>query len=447
MIVKFFKRGRGSCKATMDYMLGKNRDREHSRILQGDPELTRRIADNLEFKNRYTAGVLSFEEKNLSELDKHKIMADFENCIFSGLEHDGYSITWIEHTDKDRLELNFVIANVELNSGKRLQPYFDRIDRPMVENWKQCINHEYGLSDPNDPARQQVKKGPSNAPERVQAIKDAIGEVITSQIAKHAITSRSDVLDALQRAGFEIARVTDKSISIKNPDGKRNIRLEGSIYENRRFGQEFAAERATARRDHDSTATERYSTAYRKLQRAIAVKFEHNKANFGEAAEIYRRPQMGIHGTRGIRQPHFDNAAHIRHPDMADKEPVQGTTGSQNRTGAIAVTSQSVSQDRYNRPGRQNLHRKQEPQGQDLAEQRQAANHGAAIVWTEQDLLERGLTPKQAAYCVKEQRKAFNPLWSEDAQQRQLERIQERLNSAIANHTLDQEIKGKGLGR
>ena len=63
MIVKFFKRGNGACKATMDYLLGKDRDREHAKILQGDPELTRQLADSLEFKNRYTVGVLSFEEK------------------------------------------------------------------------------------------------------------------------------------------------------------------------------------------------------------------------------------------------------------------------------------------------------------------------------------------------------------------------------------------------
>ena len=43
--------------------LGKDRDREHAKILQGDPELTRQLADSLEFKNRYTVGVLSFEEK------------------------------------------------------------------------------------------------------------------------------------------------------------------------------------------------------------------------------------------------------------------------------------------------------------------------------------------------------------------------------------------------
>ncbi|WP_434221106.1 hypothetical protein, partial [Klebsiella pneumoniae] len=41
-------------------------------------------------------------------------------------DRDQYACLWVEHRDKGRLELNFVIPNIELQSGKRLQPYFDR---------------------------------------------------------------------------------------------------------------------------------------------------------------------------------------------------------------------------------------------------------------------------------------------------------------------------------
>ena len=67
----------------MDYLLGKDRDREQAKILQGDPEITRQLADSLEFKHKYTVGVLSFEEKDLDDKTKKEIMADFENryCV------------------------------------------------------------------------------------------------------------------------------------------------------------------------------------------------------------------------------------------------------------------------------------------------------------------------------------------------------------------------------
>ncbi|MFW1912097.1 mobilization protein A, partial [Acinetobacter ursingii] len=91
--------------------------RVHAKILQGDPEITRQLADRLEFKQKYTVGVLSFEEKDLDDKTKREIMAVFEKSLLCGLEHDQYDITWIELKDKGRLELNFVIPKVELNTG------------------------------------------------------------------------------------------------------------------------------------------------------------------------------------------------------------------------------------------------------------------------------------------------------------------------------------------
>ena len=49
-------------------------------------------------------------------------MQSFEETLLAGLERDQYDITWIEHTDKGRLELNFVIPNVELSTGSDYSP-------------------------------------------------------------------------------------------------------------------------------------------------------------------------------------------------------------------------------------------------------------------------------------------------------------------------------------
>lgn len=71
-----------------------------------------------------------------------------------GLEKDQYSILWVQHQDKDRLELNFVIANVELQTGKRLLTYYDPVDRPRMNAWKDLVNDRFLLHDPNDPKKQ-----------------------------------------------------------------------------------------------------------------------------------------------------------------------------------------------------------------------------------------------------------------------------------------------------
>ena len=283
MIVKFLgNKGGGSAGATIDYLLGEDRDRFGAVLLSGDPELTQRLADNLDFQNRYTVGVLSFEEANLEEQQKQEIMQSFEETLLAGLDRDQYDITWIEHTDKGRLELNFVIPNVELSTGKRLQPYFDQADRPLVENWKQVTNFNYGLSDPHAPDKAQAIKtlNSQNLPENVKEIKQQIGTAIAEQISNGNIQNRQDVVNTLENAGFEITRQTERSISIKNPDGKRNIRLEGVIYENRQFDKQLAEEHSRAGQDYQRTSRERYETASGKLHRFVENKQRANQETF-----------------------------------------------------------------------------------------------------------------------------------------------------------------------
>ena len=293
MIVKFLRnKGGGSAGATMDYLLGKDRDRPGAILLSGDPELTVRIAENLDFKNRYTVGVLSFEESDLEQRQKEKIMESFEKTVLAGLERDQYDITWIEHRDKGRLELNFVIPNVELSTGKRLQPYYDKADRPLVENWKQVTNFEHGLSDPHAPDKAQAIKvlNSQNLPESVKEIKEQIGAVIADQISKGEIENRKGVVKTLEDAGFEITRQTERSISIKNPDGKRNIRLEGVIYENRQFDKQFAEEHSRAGQDYQRTSRERYETALGKLHSLVESKQRRNQERFEIKPTDHQRP-------------------------------------------------------------------------------------------------------------------------------------------------------------
>nr|WP_181717699.1 relaxase/mobilization nuclease domain-containing protein [Psychrobacter sp.]QJS05841.1 mobilization protein A, DNA relaxase mbeA [Psychrobacter sp.] len=358
MIVKFLNRGNGSCKATMDYLVGKEYDREGARVLSGDPELTKRLADSLSFQNRYTVGVLSFEEDNLPDEHKRAIMERFESSLLAGLDKEQYNMTWIEHTDKDRLELNFVIANVELTTGKRLQPYFDRVDRPLVENWKQVINHEYKLTDPHDPEKAQAIKtlNSQNLPQDIRKIKEQIGQVISQQIEQGNIIDRKDVIDTLQQAGFEIARQTDRSISIKNPDGKRNIRLEGIIYENRPFNEEFGEERRRAKQEYARTGAERYQTALSKLQYAIEIKQERNRASFGREYQTYQREQNRLstsigmeNNARGTVGRFSDRIPHATSPDDMDRgqsqEQESRISGDYRENRSIAHRAEIASQD------------------------------------------------------------------------------------------------------
>lgn len=296
MLVKFFKkRGKGkasSCKACVDYLLNKPDDT--TQILQGDPRLSQQIADSLDFNNTYTAGCLSFEEPDLPEETKRDIMARFEKAMFAGLEPEQYNIAWVQHTDKGRLELNFVIPNVEMTSGKRLQPYYDRADRPLAENFKQVINHEYTLTDPNDPTKKQnmvtKQELPSDKKQALQAITNGLTTLAT---AGH-INNRQDVINALERAGFEIARITPKNISIKT-DGQ-NLRLKGAFYEqNFRFSTNLSTNIEARARAYKRDSAELYQTARTKLNRAVTARKEQFSRQYpNRADEIDKKYRQNV---------------------------------------------------------------------------------------------------------------------------------------------------------
>ncbi|MSG01281.1 plasmid mobilization relaxosome protein MobC [Escherichia coli] len=133
MIVKFHARGKGGGSGPVDYLLGRERNREGATVLQGNPEEVRELIDATPFAKKYTSGVLSFAEKELPPGGREKVMASFERVLMPGLEKNQYSILWVEHQDKGRLELNFVIPNMELQTGKRLQPYYDREHARLLE--------------------------------------------------------------------------------------------------------------------------------------------------------------------------------------------------------------------------------------------------------------------------------------------------------------------------
>jgi hypothetical protein len=103
------------------------------------------------------------------------------------------------------LELNFVIPNIELQSGKRLQPYFDRADRPRVNAWQTLTNDRLGLRDPNDDLPPPADAGQRSAPRQT-----AGGRKITAGLMnlmqQGVIRSRQDVVTQLESYGLTVAR-------------------------------------------------------------------------------------------------------------------------------------------------------------------------------------------------------------------------------------------------
>ena len=281
MIVQFFNRGTGRGAGPIDYLLGRQRDREFAKLLRGNPEETAALIDSSDYAKKYTSGCLSFEEIDIDEKLKQALMDGFEECLFTGLDVNQYNCLWVEHRDKGRLELNFVIPNIELTTGKRLQPYWHAADQQRVNAWKDIQNHDHHLSDPNDPFKRQLTKVAKDLPRGTAEAAKAISEGISALIQSGDITNRDDVLKVLTGAGLEIARTTPTSISIKNPDGGRNIRLKGAFYEQAlRIDEEFR-ERVEEEAGRYSQGLRQSVSAARELYREqIAAKQQQNARRY-----------------------------------------------------------------------------------------------------------------------------------------------------------------------
>ena len=308
MIVKFHPRGRGGGAGPVDYLLGKDRQRDRASVLQGRPEVVRELIDASPYAKKYTSGVLSFAEADLPPGQREKLMASFERVLMPGLDKDQYSVLWVEHTDKGRLELNFLIPNTELLTGRRLQPYFDRADRPRIDAWQTIVNGRLALHDPNAPENRRALVTASALPKTKQEAAEAITRGLMTLASSGELKTRQDVTAVLEQSGFEVVRTTRSSISIADPDGGRNIRLKGAIYE-----QSFNAGEGLGA-EIESAAAEYRRDAESRIQRARAVCQSGTERKREENQRRHPRPRAGHERGHGEEPP---ERAALGRPDMA----------------------------------------------------------------------------------------------------------------------------------
>ena len=299
MIVDFFRRGTGLSSGPLDYLLGKHRDREHATVLQGDVQEVAGLIDTSPYVKKYTSGCLSFYEHDLLPEQKQQIMDDFEKCLFPGMTKDQYRILWVEHRDKinpdtgeTRLELNFLIPNVEVNSGKRLQPFYAAADLDRVECFKQITNHQYALYDPDDPAHRQATKVAKALPSNTKELKAAIEIEAALAIGEGIISDRQSLVQWLKEIGLEVTRQTPKSVSVKHKDDAkaRPIRLTGAMYEQDfRYTDESADITAAASADYRAAATERHTASCERYDKMLAAKSAYHQQRYRPQSQ--RDPQ------------------------------------------------------------------------------------------------------------------------------------------------------------
>src|SRR5699024_3567096 len=156
------------------------------------------------------------------------------------------------------------IPGQELRSGKRLQPFYAGADLVRVNAFKDIINHDYKLADPNAPNRKRLVNNHSESlkpptpyhiknysqksykkdddiiadPSNRKSLRPASNSKAKLAYEQNRARNRSSVLHLLQKWGLNVERARNEktiSVSSNNLVDKNaktiNVKLTGALYE------------------------------------------------------------------------------------------------------------------------------------------------------------------------------------------------------------------------
>ncbi|MEB3768395.1 relaxase/mobilization nuclease domain-containing protein [Acinetobacter sp. MD2] len=266
MIFNFNKNGDGDPSQASSYVLAdkdhKGVTRANVSVLCGDKNTFDNICNSLDFKWKYTSGVISFhKDDNPSPQQIREVLEAFEQHAFAGLEPHQYHLFAVQHDEEDGSKhVHVLVPRVELESGKSLNiapPNWHEYYAPLRdafnyrENWakpdeirrKRLIAVDY-LFEEVAKKRATRKKDNAKLPENqrnyasesektlVKRNKtlEKIHESVVGQIENGNIKSRSDVIEHLKTLG-EVTRAGENYLSVKLKDTAKAIKLKGFIYE------------------------------------------------------------------------------------------------------------------------------------------------------------------------------------------------------------------------
>ena len=339
MICKFLKSNQSRGANAVEYCLDKKRhEGGEPRVLKGDENATRLIIQNCPYKNKATFGVLSFSESADSISDKKKldIIADFERNFIGDFMRERVNILWIEHSDKGRLELNFIIPNIDLISGKNYAPYSHERDKKRKELWQETINTENGFTSPRDPANTQTiecaKKG--RLSEKYESL-EQLDKELNELVKQGTLTSRAEIIQALQSINCEITRQGADYIGVKLPSQKKATRLKGGIYsENfRELGniETISAEHSERAREWNKRDTREISAKNRatlaKYREFIngknRARFEPKKQRADESGKEFKRDNTAEqNGLENTTKSNRGNQENNKNGNARNDEPI-----------------------------------------------------------------------------------------------------------------------------
>ena len=287
MYIKFFKNKRGGSKGSVDYLLNEREAEGTAKVLKGNPKFTKAIIGELKTKQKVTVGSINLSKgENLTLQEKETIMQDFEKTLCPGMSENQYNILWVEHTDKGRIELNFVIPKIELTTQKAFNPYYHKLDFARIDMFEDIQNIKYNLQSKKDPANAQTLQGEKKNINIVKGYKE-LDSTLYELVKSRDIQSREHLISLLNENNIKVTRSNKDGISVKLPDSKKAHRLKGGIY-NERFTSIEELETISEETDRRIEEFQSRDTS-RELEQTIKKLNEYNEQKARKNREKYQR--------------------------------------------------------------------------------------------------------------------------------------------------------------
>jgi len=285
MYIKFFSNKKGGSKASINYLLDDRVTNGTAKVLKGNADFTKAIVGEITNKQKVCMGSINLKVgESLTDAEKEQIMQDFEKTLLPGLSETQYNILWVQHTDKGRIELNFVIPKIELTTKKALQPYYHKQDFSRIDMFEDICNIKYNLESKKDPANAQTLQGEQKDINLVKDYKE-LDATLHQLVQERQIHNREHLVSLLKENGIKVTRSNKEGISVKLPESKKARRLKGGIY-NEQFTSIEELETISEETDRrikefqSRDASRELEQTIRKLDKYNEQKAQYNRAKY-----------------------------------------------------------------------------------------------------------------------------------------------------------------------
>lgn len=227
------QKSKGSSGA-VEYLLDNKRVEEKTAVVRkGNSHITKSLISQITRQQKYISGGLMFAPgEKVTEQQKQELMQSYEDMFFAGIPENSFNILWVEHSDKNRVELNFLIPDIDLNSGYSLQNWSYNRDLHIVNTWKDIQNLEYGFIDPDENKRiEKISKAKYQGNKSIIKKRSTFQAEIEKLVDTGQLNSKDEIIEFLKNSGCEITRNGKHYISVKHKDlGKKNLKMDGKYF-------------------------------------------------------------------------------------------------------------------------------------------------------------------------------------------------------------------------